>query len=345
MDIHKRIECLAKLGDAIELRTSSLSNEVFLATIRRAEIQNPWFTRENILTAFAGIRQMLQRETLEDWAGRYPELAYLQTGKTVGAVLAGNLPMVGFHDMLCSILCGMRFRGKLSPKDKLLLPYIVSLLAEINAEMAEKIHLTEGLLTGFDLVIATGSDNSSRYFDYYFSKFPNIIRRNRTSVAVLTGEETPADMAGLCDDVFLYFGLGCRNVSKLYFPEGFRPDPFYQAAEKYVSLLQHNKYLNNYEYRRALLLINMIKHYDNGFCLLVPQTAIGSPIGELYYEEYTDISAVAETLAQNSAQLQCIVSRADVFYQKNVLPGRSQFPEVYEYADGTDTVQFLINNA
>lgn len=345
MDIHNRIECLVQLGEVIELRTSSLSDEKFLAVIRRAEIQNPWFTRDNILAAFTGICQMLRRDVLEQWADSYPELATLRTGKTLGAVLAGNLPMVGFHDMLCSILCGMKFRGKLSSKDKLLLPYVISLLAEIDRNVAEQIHLTEGFLTGFDLVIATGSDNSSRYFDYYFSKYPNIIRHNRSSVAVLTGEETENDITGLCDDVFLYFGLGCRNVSKLYVPEGFRPDTFYQAAEKYANLLQHNKYLNNYEYRRALLLINMIKHYDNGFCLLVPQTAIGSPIGELYYEEYTAIDEVARVLAQNRAHLQCIVSRADVFYQKNVLPGRSQFPAVDEYADGTDTVQFLINNA
>lgn len=345
MDIQERINSLAKLGDAIELRTEGMCDEVFLATLRRAEIQNPWFTRDNILTALGGIRKMLRREVLEHWAARYPALADLRSSKTLGAVLAGNLPMVGFHDMLCAVLCGMNFRGKLSSKDKLLLPYIVGLLGEIDAGLAGRIDLTEGFLTGFDLVIATGSDNSSRYFDYYFSRFPHIIRRSRSSVAVLTGDESPEDMAGLCDDVFLYFGLGCRNVSKLYCPAGFRPDPFYEAAERYSSLLNHNKYLNNYEYRRALMLLNMIAHYDNGFCLLVPQTAIGSPIGELYYEEYTDISAVAGSLAANADLLQCIVSRADVFHQKNVLPGRAQFPEVYEYADGTDTVQFLITNA
>ncbi len=345
MDIQERIEYLAKLGKKIELQIQGSADEQFVAIMRRAELQNPWFSRDSILNALTGICKMLDSETLKVWIAQYPELETFKSEKILGAVLAGNLPMVGFHDMLCAVVCGLKFRAKLSSKDRILLPYIVSLLAEISPELATKIDLTEGFLTDFDLVIATGSDNSSRYFDNYFSKFPNIIRHNRSSVAVLTGDETQEDMLGLVDDVFMYFGLGCRNVSKLYFPEGFRPDPFYQAAEKYNYLLQHNKYLNNYEYRRALLLINSIKHYDNGFCLLVPQTLIGSPIGEMYYEEYSDIQTVADQLAQNRDLLQCIVSKADIFYQKNVLPGQAQFPEVNDYADGIDTVQFLINNA
>lgn len=345
MDIQERITQLSLLGEALVSQMNGCGSEDFAATVRRAEIQNPWFTRDSILSAFGGICKMLRKDTLAEWAGRYPELGTLRSDKTLGAVLAGNLPMVGFHDMLCAMLCGLRFRGKLSSKDKLLLPYIVRLLGEISPAMAERVDLTEGFLTDFQLVVATGSDNSSRYFDFYFSKFPHIIRHSRSSVAVLTGDESAEDMLGLADDVFLYFGLGCRSVSKIYFPKGFRPDPFYEAAEKYSFVLHHNKYFNNYEYRRALLLLNILPHFDNGFCLLVPQTAFGAPIGEVYYEEYSDIQTVADELSLQRENMQCIVSQADVFYMKNTLLGTAQFPEVDDYADGVDTVQFLIKNA
>jgi len=345
MALDKRIETLSKLGLRLESLINNPSNEIIENLCRRAGAINPWFTKSNIIFALSSIKNMLKYDALHAWAAAYPELGTINTDKTIGAVLAGNIPLVGFHDMLCALISGFRFKGKLSSKDPILLPFLLQQLQEIDAELSKRAELTDSLLQGFDVVIATGSNNTSRYFEQYFAKYPHIIRKNRTSVAVLTGTENADDMQLLADDVFTYFGLGCRNVSKLFVPTGFAPDLFYNASLKYAEVSQHNKYLNNYEYNRTLYLMNGINHFDNGFCILAPNDALGSPIGVIYYQEYESIQSVANHLQQNMDILQCIVSNKNGFYKPAVLYGKTQLPDLADYADDIDTIRFLIEHA
>lgn len=343
MDLQSRITALAQLGNYIETLLDDPENEALTSLLRRSEANNPWFTPQNVFTALEGIALMLEEDSLETWLSVYTIPNTLST-KTLGAVLAGNIPMVGFHDMLCALVTGVRFKAKLSSKDKILLPFLLEALKDISPELASQVCFTDDFLKDFDLIIATGSDNSARYFNYYFNKYPNIIRKNRSSVAVLTGKETQEELDGLADDVFLYFGLGCRNVAKLYVPESFVPEQFFRSADKHGDLQQHNKYMNNYEYNRALYLMNSIEHFDNGFCILTQSESISSPITVVYYEKYSKISQVAKKLEQEKDSLQCIVSAQDIFHIPSTEFGDAQFPAVNDYADDIDTVQFILNN-
>jgi hypothetical protein len=309
--------------------------EEFQAAKGMSTIENPWFTEANIQEALTGLAYMLRPEALKEWLEQY-NLGHRYTGKTVGMVLAGNIPMVGFHDIFTTCLAGHKALVKTSSQDRRLLPFVFKAFNDaLGAEVFE-IEWTEGKLQNMDAVIATGSNNTSRYFEYYFKKYPHIIRKNRSSVAILTGDETDEELKELGRDIFSYFGMGCRNVSKLYFKNDFDLDRFFEAIYDYNDIINHHKYANNYDYYRALWMMNREDLLENGFLVLRPSEAIASPIATLFYERFTDETALRNTLKERAEEIQCVVSKKDVPF------GQSQSPELWDYADGVDTAEFLL---
>ena len=255
--------------------------------------------------------------------------------------MAGNVPMAGLHDFICILMSGHRFKGRLSSKDDKLLPALSEILVHIEPELHHHIHLTNDKLKETDAIIATGSNNSGRYFEYYFGRQPNIIRRNRNSAAILTGKESPPDLKRLADDVFLYFGLGCRNVSKLFLPKAYDITSLLRNFEKYSFLGYHNKYANNYDYQKAVYLINRIPHSDTGFLLVRGNESLSSPIGCLHYEYYEDKGTLQELLEEEKDNIQCLVSEY-VHIPGIIKFGATQDPMLWDYADNIDTMEFLI---
>jgi hypothetical protein len=347
MTYRERIKLFVILGSKIHsLVNGTVSQneaEKFDAVLSKAQASNQWFTKENILTAFKGIAHLLEEQTFTAWAEKYPGIAeYHPSGKPVGVIMPGNIPMVGFHDMLCVLLSGNRLIAKLSSDDKFLLPFIAGLLSEIDPEISGQIIFTEKL-NSIDAAIATGSNNSARYFEYYFSKIPHIIRKNRNGVAVLTGDETEKKFLELGKDIFLYFGLGCRSVSKLYIPYGFDFGKFFQAIHAFGYLAQHNKYMNNYDYHRAIYLMNEEKFLTNNFLILKNATTFSTPVSVLNYEYYINHD-LAVQLEKYMDKIQCVVSDGGLI--SNTVPfGQAQFPGVGDYADGIDTMEFLLSLA
>lgn len=339
MNLQQRIQAFAKLGDTISTQLS-ISDENLMQVILQAERKNPWFVRDNNVKALTGICQMLTEDVLIEWTGRYSSLHSNYDKKIVGLVLAGNIPAVGFHDILCVLLAGHVAMVKLSSKDEVLIKYMLTLLVELEPAFHENILFVERL-DGFQAVIATGSNNSARYFDYYFSKYQHIIRKNRTSVSVLTGNETRSDIEKLGEDLFLYFGLGCRNVSKIYVPDGYDFANFYEPLEKYNHVANHSKYSNNYEYNRAVYLLSKVEHLDNGFLILKEDSSPHSPLAVCFYEYYSNMAKVSNQLKQKAESLQCIVSSEDCFHIPATSFGEAQYPKVWDYADNVDTMQFL----
>lgn len=355
MIIDQRIKAFITLGgflkqfsDPDKKKADNPLNEQFYTPfnelIQSAHTQNGWFTEDNVRNALAGITYILDQELLVDWLSHYiMKLPAKKNVKTIAVIMAGNIPMVGFHDMLCVLLSGNKFIGKLSSEDKLLMPAIAKILTYIEPEFNGYIEFTEGLLKNMDAVIATGSNNSARYFEYYFGKYPHIIRKNRNSVAVLTGAETREELQLLGKDIFQYFGLGCRNVSKLFVPQRYKFDSFYDAIFDFQYIINNNKYSNNYEYNRTVYLMNNADSLlDNNFLLLKEDTAYSSPIGVLFYEFYTDLSALNKKLMQDRELIQCIVSNKTEI-KHSISFGTSQQPSPGDYADGIDTLQFLID--
>jgi len=258
----------------------------------------------------------------------------------VAIIMAGNIPLVGFHDFLSVLISGHAALVKLSSNDKQMLPLLAKYLEHINPEFKDRITFTEQKLENFDAVIATGSNNTSRYFDYYFGKHPNIIRKNRNSVAILTGKETKDELIALGDDIFQYFGLGCRSVSKLYVPKDYNFDAFFEAMYKHKDIIYYDKYANNYDYNKAVYLMSLYKLKDNGFMILKEESSFGSPIATLFYEHYNDLVALKETLNEQSDAIQCIVNKT--INNNYVDFGDTQNPQLWDYADGVDTIEFLI---
>ncbi|MGZ2371087.1 acyl-CoA reductase [Ancylomarina sp. YFZ004] len=351
MNISERIEAFVSLGQFLEqFKTVEVSqsshplNEQFYHEfnnlIENAHIENAWFTPAHVRTSIQGICSFLDQMKLEKWFNQY-QVADKNTSKRVAVIMAGNIPMVGFHDMLSVLSSGHQFIGKLSSKDNRLLDFITRLLIEINSDFKALISFKKERLNGkqdFDAIIATGSNNSSRYFEAYFSKYPHIIRKNRNSVALITGNETKEELKTLGLDVFLYFGLGCRNVSKLYVPENYDITKILDAWQDYAASVDHNKYANNHDYQRSLFLMNAIKHYDNGFLLMKEDIAISSPIAVLHYEHYRSLEQVNNHLKENSENIQCIVGQEG----ESFIPfGKAQEPELNDYADNVDTMTFL----
>ncbi len=304
---------------------------------------NPWFTPGNISFALNEISRLLERDRMEKWLASYAGRSFDPPGPLqVGTVLAGNIPLAGFHDFLCILLSGSRFTGRLSGKDDKLLPFLADRLITHCPDLGEFIRFTDGKLGKPDAIIATGSNNTSRYFDYYFGRYPHIFRKNRNGVAVLTGRESEGELSGLADDIFLYFGLGCRNVAKMYVPQKYDFDVFFSAMEKYAGLTDHNKYANNYQFYRSVYLMNRVKHLDNGFLILKRGKGFSSPVGTLFYDYYRDTGSLEKELGVHNEKIQCVVAPGDAGIRA-VPPGMSQRPEPWDYADDMDTLIFLSN--
>ncbi|CAN5550754.1 acyl-CoA reductase [soil metagenome] len=311
--------------------------------VKTVQINNQWFTEVNVRNAMSAIADSLEENALLDWVSIYVnELKQVKTPKRVAVIMAGNIPMVGFHDMLCVLVSGNKFIGKLSSDDKFLLPFVAKILKAIEPAFDTLIDFTEGQLKDMEAVIATGSNNSARYFEYYFGKYPNIIRKNRNSVAVLTGAETTDQLKLLGNDVFQYFGLGCRNISKLFVPKGYIFDTFYESIFHFQDVVNNNKYANNYDYNKTVYLMSSNPTLlDNNFLLLKLDASYSSPIGVLFYEYYDDIKELNKRLETEKEQIQCIVSSSIEI--KNALSfGEAQCPKLSDYADGVDTMKFLI---
>lgn len=329
MNTQERIFLMAQLGDYL------LNNDAPLKDVKQnAERENPWFVPESIDLAIKNIStDLLKKDLLEKWAALYNIPYENKINKTVGIVMAGNIPLVGFHDLLCVFISGHKAIIKPSSKDIVLVKHITDKLEEWNNETKQYISFAENL-KGCDAYIATGSNNSGRYFEYYFGKYPHIIRRNRTSVAVLEGNETREELDLLADDIQLYFGLGCRNVTKLYVPEGYDFIPLLTALKKYDDYFSFHKYKNNYDYQLALLLLNNKKYLSTGALLLSENASLFSPVSEVHYEYYKNKNEVIASLINNK-DVQCIIG-------KDLIPfGQSQNPRLTDYADGVDTMQFL----
>jgi hypothetical protein len=328
-----RLAAFAALGR----RLATLSDAETEDLAARARNRNGWFDLPNVRAAITGIAHLLAEPELSHWAGRYP--AEPPTPRQVGVVMAGNIPLVGFHDMLCVLLSGHTLLAKPSKEDTVLMLWIAKELTDIEPAFTERIKFVERL-NAADAFIATGSDNTARYFEYYFRNKPHLIRRNRTSLAILTGHETAEELAELGPDIFQYYGLGCRNVSKLYVPEGYNFVPLLDALQPWHTVLNHHKYQNNYDYNKSIMLVNAVPHFDNGFLLLTEQTALVSPISVLHYSTYTQEIDLLNQLTDVAAQTQCLVS-AGGRYPGSFALGRAQSPAVSDYADGIDTMQFL----
>lgn len=297
--------------------------------------RNNWFTPYHTLQSLKAIvEHFLNEEKLKTWLEKYPHINNFASPKTIGLTMAGNLPLVGFHDLLCVLITGNHAVIKQSSKDNLLLPYVLQHLFSVNDYFKNQISYSE-MLKGCDAYIATGSDNSARYFDYYFGKYPHIIRRNRTSVAVLTGDETGEELQLLCDDIFLYFGLGCRNVSKLIVPMDYDFTKFLETTKRYNHFNNLAKYKNNYDYQLTLLLMNQQPYWSSENLLLVETEKLHAPISVVYFERSDDATKTLAAIAPTD--LQCIVG-------KDYLPfGKAQQPELWDYADEVDTMEWLMN--
>jgi hypothetical protein len=326
------INGLVKFGEILQAGGDELEN-IFIKT----ELHNPWFIRRHInLSLSVFCDHFFNADKLETWLQKYHFSD--NTGKRIGLVFAGNVPFVGMHDLLCVMLSGNIAYIKLSSKDDFFFPYMMQQLEKIDIIFSGKVQFVDKL-EHFDAVIATGSTNSARYFTYYFGKYPHIIRRHRTSVAVLNGNETDEQLRALGKDVFYYYGLGCRNVSKIFIPTSFNPEQLFPLWENYRYVLENNKYKNNYDYNRALLLLNQVPHLSNDFFMLVENESLFSPLATLYYEKYHSTEQLTEKINALQDDLQCIVALAN----GNTELGKTQYPELWHYADHIDTMHWLLD--
>lgn len=331
----ERIEILHELGNRLAKRDAKLRK-----ACEQAYQENPWFIPQYIDQSIKAICQLfLQKELLSSWIDAYKKPGYY---KKIGLILAGNIPLVGFHDFLTVFMSGHKALLKLSSKDEKLFNYILEELNDIDQCTGASFEVVDRL-KDFDAVIATGSNNSSRYFDYYFGKYPNIIRKNRNGVAVLTGEETDEQLRMLGSDIFNYFGLGCRNVTKLYVPESYGFDKLLKVLDEFETLSNHNKYKNNFDYNYALFLLNKEEFLANNTIILREDPAYISRIACLHYENYNDLDNLKNRLESDQDLIQCIctVNGEILGIEKELIFGNSQIPGLCDYADGVDTMEFL----
>jgi hypothetical protein len=335
MDQERRIQAFVKLGNWIK----NITPDIFDVWAAQAGASNNWFTKENVRTALDGLALMLVEENLNQWISAYKTKS--NSSRKVGVVMAGNIPFVGFHDMLCVLVSGHILYAKVSTQDTALIKNISKVLIEIEPRFADRIIFADRL-NNIDAVIATGSDNSARHFKFYFGKIPHIIRQNRTSAAVLSGQEPEEELGLLGKDILQYFGLGCRNVSKLYVPEDYSFIRFFQSIEYLKPISQHHKYLNNYDYNKSIFLINRVEHFDNGFLMLRESENLFSPISVVHFERYSGIGDLQARLGKWNEKIQILVGSHEII-PEGVPFGQAQYPTVMDYADGVDTMEFLLN--
>lgn len=335
MQLEERIKALVQLGQILQQE-----DEYREAVIHRTHFNNQWFTKENQRKAIAAIAEtFLEGTTLRNWLDAYK--VEIGNPKKVALVLAGNIPLVGFHDVLCVFLSGHQAQIKLSEKDQYLLPYLFRELKKIDERTAAYFTIVNQL-KDFDAVIATGSNNSSRYFEAYFSKVPHVIRRNRNAVAVLSGEETKEELKDLGNDIFQYFGLGCRNVSKIYVPKDYNFEPLLEALHEHKEIVLNTKYKNNFDYNYAILVLNKVKYMANGCIILQENKQVASHIAGLHYEFYEDKSAIESEIQSRQEEIQLVVAKEDLLPLPTFPFGAAQHPGLADYADGVDTLAFLL---
>lgn len=334
------IQGFSALGDYLESfvnikddNTDLLSNHELSNIMQLAKSKNSWFTIENQKHAINEWAKSLQKNNLEKWTENY---SFTNEQKTIGVIAAGNIPMVGFHDLISVLLSGNKIQLKLSSKDDILIPFMVDLLIKFSPEIKNRIKIVERLKK-YEAVIATGSDNTARYFESYFSHVPHIIRKNRTSIAVLNGNETKEEMDFLAQDILQYFGLGCRNVTKVFVPENYDLNQIFNALFSWKDVINHHKYANNYDYYRAIYLMKNVDFLENGFFMIKRDEGLFSPISVLFYDTYKDKSDLDFKLKQNQEKTQCVVGNL-----QNAIPlGQAQTPNLWDYADGVDTMRWL----
>lgn len=332
MTSEQRTDAFVSLGRQL----AKMEQQALEMLCMEAQNENPWFTPDNMTRALKGIIRLLDKDKLHRWLSAYDFSQ--RHSKAVGIVMAGNIPFVGFHDLLSVLISGHGAIVKLSSKDSKSIRMLVDLLIQLEPEFRSRIVITNGTLQNMDAIIATGSTNTSRYFTYYFSKYPHIIRKNRTSCAVLTGNESPEELRNLGEDIFSFFGLGCRNVSKIYLPRSYRPENLIANWDAFKTIIHHHKYANNYDYQKSILLVNKLPHLDAGFVLLQENERLVSPIAILFYEYYDSLEELRKVLASQADQLQCVVGQKGI---GDVPLGQAQYPEVWDYADQIDTLKFL----
>lgn len=333
MNLTDRIQAFISLGQALQ----ALSRPEFEALAKKAHQENGWFTEASVALALKGLHVMLDASRLTTWALSYPTEPAM--ARTVGVAMAGNIPLVGFHDFMSVLIAGHRLVYKPSSKDTILLDALIMKLMAIEPRFANSIRASERL-NDVEAIIATGSDNTSRYFEYYFRNIPHIIRRNRVSCAIIEGDEPTEEIGLLGHDIFSYYGLGCRNVSSVFFPREMDLKNFLLQLEGFKWVMENHKYVNNYTYQNSLAMLNQEKYFDNGFLLLKESDNLVSPVSVLHYVFYDNLEALKQRVADLADKTQVIVS-AKGWFPGSVPFGTAQFPEVSDYADRVDTMKFL----
>ncbi len=350
----EKIKCFVELGKFLSQFSSLqqsekenvLGNDLFFndfsALIYLSQSHNGWYTPDNVFFAVQSWAEALKEENLDQWLSKYNIKNEIpaENAKAVAIILAGNIPLVGFHDFLSVILSGCKVMIKSSSNDQYLLPFICKYLIFINPNIERYIEFVDGKLQNYDAVIATGSNNTSRYFEYYFRDKPSIIRKSRNSVAVLDGLESKEQMVALGEDIFKYFGLGCRSVSKLFVPRGYNFDLFFNGIFSYQDVIKYEKYANNYDYNKAVFLMSNFKLLDNEFLTIKEDESYASPIASIFYEFYDDLDDLKLKLNNDTNKIQCIVSN-DII-EKSTKFGQTQKPKLWDYADNIDTLEFLL---
>ncbi|OPC17513.1 acyl-CoA reductase [Elizabethkingia meningoseptica] len=309
--------------------------EEFHGYLRRSETENPWFTQDSLQYALQSWSEVLNEETISEWTNQYP---FAASPKKVGLILAGNLPLVGFHDIVCVVLSGNIPLIKLSFKDRLIIPFLMKIWDDLTTGGVQ--YETVEKLENFDAVIATGSNNTARYLEFYFKDYLNIIRKNRTSVAVIKGDETDVELQLLAEDIFLYFGLGCRNVTRLFIPQDFKLERLFENFLNFKDIINHHKYANNYDYNRAVYLLNQELFWDNNFVMLRESDDLFSPLSVINFSRYSTLEEVKDFIHKNEEEIQCVVAKKELGLSE--IPfGDAQKPGLNIYADNVDTMAFL----
>lgn len=345
MKLEQRINAFVQLGKFLEefsekKEWKDYSNGVsqndfneLNGCIEKLHHYNGWFTEENVRKAIKGIRTWLFENELNSFCKPY---TMNKESRNIAIITAGNIPLVGFHDVMCSLLVGHNVILKLSSDDDKLLPLILKYLVQLEPEFYNRIRISDGKLNDYHAVIATGSDNTNRYFETYFGKYPHIFRGNRTSIAVLNGEESEIDLKKLGNDIFDFFGLGCRNVSKVFVPKGYDLNKLFGALFEFKEIVNHNKYGNNYDYNKAILILDQTPYLlENGFLILQKSKELHSPLAVLYYDEYENRGEVDSFLKTHESKIQCVVGKGFVDF------GKAQEPKINDFADNVDTMKFL----
>lgn len=350
MILEQKKKAFVALGDFIrqfatedfQYNNEVLKNEEFFSDfamiISQAQNHNGWFTKKQVIFAMKSWSDALTELNLNQWLSKYS--FDIEPMKTVGLILAGNIPMVGFHDVISVLISGNKALIKTSSNDRLMIPFLVKYLIAIEPEFESRIEFTKDGFGNFDAVIATGSNNTARYFEYYFSKVPNVIRKNRNSVAVLTGNETAEELQELGKDIFTYYGLGCRNVSKLFVPKDYDFSKFFEAIFVFSDVIDYERYANNYDYNKAVYLMSNFKILDNGFFTIREDESYASPISSVFYEFYDNEDLLIKKIENEHEKIQCVVSNLPI--ENKIEFGQTQCPQLWDYADGVDTIKFLL---